>query len=105
MSGNDAGAVMIATIQVRVSGMGSSASRTEAVIRLNARPRGLPYEYWLSQRPARLIATTDGPQGSGERRIAAKSIVCSVQLLSLNRVGMPVCAVSPPSATNAAPVT
>ena len=52
MSGNDAGAVMIATIQVRVSGMGSSASRTEAVIRLNARPRGLPYEILAFQRPA-----------------------------------------------------
>ena len=48
----DTGAVMIATIQVRVSGMGSSASRTEAVIRLNARPRGLPYEILAFQRPA-----------------------------------------------------
>jgi general secretion pathway protein K len=52
MSGNDTGAVMIVTIHVLAQGIGGGASSTEAVVRLNARPLGLPYEILAFQRPA-----------------------------------------------------
>jgi hypothetical protein len=61
----DTGAVMIVTIHVLAQGIWGGGSRTESVVRLNARPRGLPYENPGLPAPGRSIAATDGPAGLG----------------------------------------